>query len=630
VLLRRSLIAAVCFALSAPASAAAATRYVSASGSDADACTAAAPCGSRDRAYAVAAGGDRVSIAAGRYGAQEVPAGTKPVTFEAAAGTTVPELDNRASNVTFDGIEVDGGFAQSTGFENHGADNVTFRDAAIGNVTDEKGALVSGRDFTFDNVVFHDVRVTDPLVHNECVYAIVVPGFTVRNSSFQECATMDLFFTYGHWWTPLPPAYGDVTLENNVFAHSTNIGPASWHYFSVYVADTASEGGTLAGWVVRNNTFEIPVAVDAATGSGSRWVGNLGSWDCVGGVVYRHNVGQRCSALDRSLNPSSSSATRVAAFGWRDPAHFDFRLAPGSPALGAADPADAPARDRDGNLRDSAPDAGAYELGGTSGPGPATTPPPPPSSSDAPRGGDVPAQATAVTPTRTRLVGAWGFEEARGATVRDASGLRNHGRISGARRTRGGRFGRALRFDGAGDHVTVPDAPSLDLAKRMTLEAWVRPTTARAAREVIFKENVEAGHEAYSLYAAIGSRRAAAEIATGPRYTTLLSSKRIATKRWTHLAATYDGRRVRLYRNGVQVGSRPHAGSLVATADPLMLGGSGVWDEWFKGRIDEVRIFDGVRSRKQIRRDMRTPVSAAVIKRLARARQAARRKGRRM
>ena len=51
----------------------------------------------------------------------------------------------------------------------------------------------------------------------ECVYAIVVPGFTVRNSTFHNCAVMDLFFTYGDWWNPLPPTYGNVTIEGNSF-----------------------------------------------------------------------------------------------------------------------------------------------------------------------------------------------------------------------------------------------------------------------------------------------------------------------------------------------------------------------------------------------------------------------------
>ena len=41
-----------------------------------------------------------------------------------------------------------------------------------------------------------------------------------------------------------------------------------------------------------------------------------------------------------------------------------------------------------------------------------------------------------------------------------------------------GRFGSALSFDGVNDWVTVPDANSLDLSTGMTLEAWVRPSTA--------------------------------------------------------------------------------------------------------------------------------------------------------
>ena len=37
-------------------------------------------------------------------------------------------------------------------------------------------------------------------------------------------------------------------------------------------------------------------------------------------------------------------------------------------------------------------------------------------------------------------------------------------------------------------HATVPDAPSLDIADRMTLEAWVRPTISSGWRTVMLKE----------------------------------------------------------------------------------------------------------------------------------------------
>jgi hypothetical protein len=318
-------------------------------------------------AYDAAQAGDTIELGAGAHGDQDVPGGSKAVTFRGVPGAKVRTLQNSAANVTYDGIEVDAGFAKTAGFQNHGADNVTFKNAAIGNVADEKGALVSGTNFTFDNVLFHDAIMTPEGeasgVHMECVYAIVVPGFTVRNSVFRDCSVMDLFFTYGTWWSPLPPPYGNVTIENNVFAHPERISNTGWHYYGLYVGMTASAGGTFDDWVVRNNTFEGDARIDKSSGTGSRWVGNLGSWDCVSGVTYKRNVGRKCGPTDQLVSPDSSNATRTAAFGWVNPGALDFRLGSGSPAIDAADPGDAPNLDRDGLQRDPKPDAGAYEYG---------------------------------------------------------------------------------------------------------------------------------------------------------------------------------------------------------------------------------------------------------------------------
>jgi hypothetical protein len=367
--LRRRALPLVTFAAGllgmAPA-ATAATRQVAPGGADAGECLDAA-CGSLGYAYGRAAPGDVVQVASGTYGAQDVPAGSKAVTFHGAPGAKVRELDNSASNVTFDGIEVDAGFAKTAAFENHGspgAENVIFKNAAIGNVIDEKGALVSGTNFTFDHVLFHDVLLQTDGVHLECVYAIGVPGITVRNSTFHNCGVMDLFFTYGDWWSPLPPAYGNVTLENNVFEHSLNLG-GDWHAYGLYVAATGPppSGGTLDGWTVRNNTFETDAYVERPSASGSRWVGNLGTWNCVTGVSYSHNVGKKCAGTDTSVSPAASTASVVAPLGWVNAPGGDFHLLSSSPAIGAADPNDAPATEHDGYARDSRPDAGAYEFG---------------------------------------------------------------------------------------------------------------------------------------------------------------------------------------------------------------------------------------------------------------------------
>lgn len=315
-----------------------------------------------DAAYRAAHAGDTIRLAAGVHGPQHVSGGSKRVTFRGKPGAVVRELDNDASNVTFAGIDVDAGATTVTAFENHGGDNVKFRDAAIGNVVDTKAVQVSGRNFTFDRVLFHDAEMRTDGTHMECVYAIGVPGMTVRNSTFRDCAVMDLFLTYGSWWSPLPPAYGGIRLENNVFGHPERTDNRGWHYYSLYVADNGPGGRrVLDGWVVRNNTFESPAELPDSGSGGARWVGNVGSWDCVDGVEYRRNVGKRCNRSDKAVSPAASSASSTAAFGWVDPAAGNFRLERGSPAVGAADRDDHPARDRSGRRRDRRPDAGAFE-----------------------------------------------------------------------------------------------------------------------------------------------------------------------------------------------------------------------------------------------------------------------------
>jgi chitodextrinase len=207
------------------------------------------------------------------------------------------------------------------------------------------------------------------------------------------------------------------------------------------------------------------------------------------------------------------------------------------------------------------------------------------------------------------LVGAWNFDEASATAVSDASASGNDGTISGATRTASGKFGGALQFDGVNDYVTIPDDVSLDLADGMTIEAWVYPTTVGGHRTVAFKENRGAGHQAYALYASNSNARSAVEVATGTRYTSHSASEGLPANQWSHVAATYDGATLRLFHNGVEVGAKPNSGSLVASGDALKLGGNAIWEEWFKGRIDELRIWRTARSADQLQQSM----SAAIL-----------------
>ena len=191
-----------------PPAAPAASLYLSPSGSDTAACTQAAPCRSFERAYAVAASGDTVSVASGVYPAQFFAGGTgssqgggsKALTFKGQPGNAVRQIHFRSPNLIFDGINVDAQMAMLGGsdgalFEN-GSAPFTFKNGSIGNVADRKGALVDGRGIVFDNVLFHDVVLKTSGVHTECAYLEVPEGMIIRNSTFRNCAVMDVFFKY--------------------------------------------------------------------------------------------------------------------------------------------------------------------------------------------------------------------------------------------------------------------------------------------------------------------------------------------------------------------------------------------------------------------------------------------------
>ena len=86
------------------------------------------------------------------------------------------------------------------------------------------------------------------------------------------------------------------------------------------------------------------------------------------------------------------------------------------------------------------------------------------------------------------------------------------------------------------------------------------------------------------------------------------SEQAVPARRWSHLAMTYDGTTVKLFIDGDEVATRPTTGSILTTADPLWIGGSRPYGEYFQGLIDEVRIYDRALDRNQLRSEMATPV----------------------
>ncbi|HKB06390.1 MAG TPA: LamG-like jellyroll fold domain-containing protein, partial [Gemmataceae bacterium] len=204
-------------------------------------------------------------------------------------------------------------------------------------------------------------------------------------------------------------------------------------------------------------------------------------------------------------------------------------------------------------------------------------------------------------------VAAYSFDAGAGTTVTDLSGNANHGTIAGATWTSGGRYGGALSFDGADDMITIPDANSLDLTTGFTLEAWVQSAVAQPGwTTILFKERP--GDGTYALFGHMDNGLPGTGFNTATGDFLVSSSTALAVDAWTHLAATYDGTTLTVYRNGQVAGTRAASGLITTSNDPVRIGGNSIFGEYFHGLIDEVQIHDHARTAAEIQQDMNTPL----------------------
>ena len=203
------------------------------------------------------------------------------------------------------------------------------------------------------------------------------------------------------------------------------------------------------------------------------------------------------------------------------------------------------------------------------------------------------------------LVAAYGFDEGSGVQTADATGQGNAGTLGGATWTPNGKFGSALSFDGATSWVTVADAATLRLTGGFTVEAWVNPSANTGWRSVILKES--SNGFGYALYALNNASRPAGYVHTNSDIA-VTGTAALPLNSWTHLALSFDGSTERLYVNGTQVRTGAVTGAMVSASGALRIGGNSIWGEYFRGLIDEVRIYNRALAASEIQTDMSLPI----------------------
>jgi PKD repeat protein len=390
----------------------------------------------------------------------------------------------------------------------------------------------------------------------------------------------------------------NVDAQNQTSATVTGLTDGARYYFAV----KAYNGTTTSSFSGEVNAV-VPAAAPVASFTASPTTGTAP-------LVVTLNDTSSGSITSRSWNlgDGTTSTTKTVSKTYSNPGTYAVTLTvTGSGGSTTANRsisvAAAPVGGSTGGTTSGGTTSGGTTSGGTTSGG--TT------SGGTTSGGTTTTTTTTTSAAHTKgLVAAFGFEEPSGSYTIDASGMKNYGTISGAKRVATTFFGRALKFDGNNDWVTIHDSASLDLTKGMTMAAWVFPTTTTGARDILIKEG--SGADIYNLYARNWRGRPESNVFVGGA-NRVAEGTALPANVWTHLAGTYDGTTLRLFINGVQTASSTPNGSIATSSGPLRIGGNSLWGEFFQGYIDEVRVYNRALTQAEIALDSKKAVVNLVM-----------------
>jgi len=229
----------------------------------------------------------------------------------------------------------------------------------------------------------------------------------------------------------------------------------------------------------------------------------------------------------------------------------------------------------------------------------------------------TPTPTATLTPTITPtplfcgtdgLVARYRMDENGGTTLADSSPPANDGTIYGSPTWVTGQDGLALNLNGTTQYGLVPNDPCLNITGPITLAGWVRP--GQLATQDLVKKAVNGGTNGYELSLSSSSSTWPDKVFFRLNQLTSADTYRVNSttlylydgSTWIHVAGTYDGTNMRIYVNGVMEGT-PVAGppgGIVSNTNNLGIGAQSDGTRWFKGAMDEVRVYNRALSAAEI------------------------------
>ncbi len=205
------------------------------------------------------------------------------------------------------------------------------------------------------------------------------------------------------------------------------------------------------------------------------------------------------------------------------------------------------------------------------------------------------------------LAAEWKFDEDASTTstlTYDATGNGNNGTLSNVTRaTSTCKMANCARFNGTNSFVSVNNSTSLNPTSTITISAWIRPTDITTLSYVeIMRQESGASRKLFSFQ--INGTQLTLGLNTAGAYWETdfpITPSYFTDGNWHHVLYTYDGSFARLYVDGTLNNSQTHTGAIAVSGANLYIGSTGGGSEFYKGDMDDVRIYNRALSADEVR-----------------------------
>jgi len=202
----------------------------------------------------------------------------------------------------------------------------------------------------------------------------------------------------------------------------------------------------------------------------------------------------------------------------------------------------------------------------------------------------------------SNLVSEWTFDEPEEGNITKDTWGNNHGIVVGATQVDDCVFGKCYSFDGTSDYIEIDDGDSLDLSDEITVSAFIKPNEKSDTYRTILAKGYASG-ENYQVRMdrTSNGNNVSFEVSVSGSYKGTPKIK-INNNQWYHVVGLYNGNKISIFVNGVNGGSNPLSGSMDINIEKLLIG-KNIQNEFWKGLIDDVRIYNLALSSSQIKQN---------------------------